>query len=178
MSIPEPPSTPDNPAVNPIQSEIVRAEPRGSVGDLLYPALLTKLQSGDAGAIEQIIAYQRDRIAEEQKWKENEQRLREKEVDQKHALALQTLALEERKEENRQSDQREARQGNQKGIVWAIAAFSTVFVASLGFSFAIKDKEARVPISLLTTGAALLGGTALKGATQAGKSSASDKTNP
>ncbi len=164
-------------ADSPIQSEIVRAEPQGNLGDLLYPALLAKLQAGDPSAIEQIIAYQRDRIAEEQKLKEKEQQLREKEIDQKHELALKTLALEERKEENRNIEQREIRQGNQKHLAWAMTAFSCLFVASLGFSVAIKDKEARVPISLLTTGAALLGGTALKELTQPSKSSESNKSD-
>lgn len=154
-----------------IQSETVRLPSRQDIGDLLFPALRAKLEAGDPGAMEQIIAYQKELRAGELKLQENAQRLQEKELDQKHELALKALALETQKEQNRIADENLDRKGRQRNIFLGLTVFAIVFIASLGYSYGIKDKEARVPIALLTTAAALLGGTALKAAT-------SDKPQP
>jgi hypothetical protein len=141
---PNPTPTPDNAPLVPILR--LPPEPKdSSLKNLLYQALQSQLLEGDRSAIDKIIELEGERRLQELALQKSELVLREKEINHKHELAL--------KSEERQTKADMAAKNNIRLI---IAAFTLIFLASVGY--ATFSKESSLADKVLTGALGLLGG--------------------
>ena len=109
------------------------------------------------------------------KWVNLEYQDREKERSHQLQLAQAKLALEEKKEANQAVDRAADRNLVQSSIRWGLGIFLAVFISSLGFSYAVKDAEGKIPLTVLSIAAGVVGGTSIAGLNSKVNSQASNK---
>ncbi len=116
-----------------------------SLKNLLYQALLSQLSEGDRSAVNKIIELEFERRSQELVLQQAELSLREKEINNKHELALRG---EERKNK--------ANVSTKNNIRLIIATFTIAFLASLGYATFSRDSS--LPDKVFTGALGLLGG--------------------
>lgn len=121
-------------------------EPKdSSLKNLLYQALQSQLAEGDRSAVDKIIELEFERRSQELALQQAELSLREKEVNNKHELAI--------RGEERQTKADVATKNNIRLI---IATFTIAFLASLGYATFSKDSS--LADKVFTGALGLLGG--------------------
>lgn len=109
------------------------------------------------------------------KWVSLEYQDRDKERSHQLQLAQARLALEEKKEANQAADRAADRNFVQSSVRWGLGIFLAVFISSLGFSYAVKDAEGKIPLTVLSIAAGVVGGTGIAGLKSKVNSQASNK---
>ncbi|NJR62631.1 MAG: hypothetical protein HC769_29835 [Cyanobacteria bacterium CRU_2_1] len=116
-----------------------------SLKNLLYQALQSQLAEGDRSAVDKIIELEFERRSQELALQQAELSLREKEINNKHELALRA---EERKNK--------ADVSTKNNIRLIIATFTIAFLASLGYATFSRDSS--LADKVFTGALGLLGG--------------------
>ncbi|MEO1386184.1 MAG: hypothetical protein AAFV85_02275 [Cyanobacteria bacterium J06634_6] len=107
------------------------------------------------------------------KWVNLEYQDRNEERAHQLRLAQAKLALEEKVEANKAADRAANRSFFQNSIRWGMGIFLAVFISSLGFAIAVEDEEGKIPLTVLSITAGILGGTGIARL----KGSVSDQNN-
>ncbi|MBD2327086.1 hypothetical protein [Alkalinema sp. FACHB-956] len=127
-------STPQEPTTKPIEviETIVIPKspdlPSSDLMSLVSQAIQAELQAGKSGIFEKLVSLRDQQLQQEQEERREERRLREKEINNKHELAL--------KVEDRQTKADVASKNN---IRLMIATFAISFLASVGYATFSKD---------------------------------------
>ena len=141
---------------------------------------MTSTQSFPAPVIQELPAQSRSRIPAEitqtisrvkpdialdyvDKWVNLEYQDRDKERSHQLQLAQAKLDLEKKKEANKASERAADRNFVQSSIRWGLGIFFVVFLSSLGFAYAVRDEEGKIPLTVLSIAAGVLGGTSIAG---------------
>ncbi len=93
------------------------------------------------------------------KWVNLEYQDRDKEPSHQLQLAQAKLALEEKREANKAADRAADRNFFQSSVRWGLGIFLAVFLSSLGFSYAVRNADGKIPLTVLSVAAGVLGGT-------------------
>ena len=142
----QPKSTPTQDSALAVPTIRYPPEPKdSSLKSLLYQALQSQLAEGDKSAVDKIIELEFEHRSQELALQQAELSLREKEISNKHELAL-------RDEERRTK----ADIGTKNNIRLIIATFIISFLASLGYATFSKDSS--LADKVFTGALGLLGG--------------------
>lgn len=123
--------------------------------------LPVQTQSGIPAEITQTISRVEPDVALDyvNKWVNLEYQDREKERTHQLQLAQAKLDLEEKKEVNRATERTADRDLIKGSLRWGLGIFLAVFLSALGFSYVVKDADGKIPQTVLSIAAGVLGGT-------------------
>lgn len=97
------------------------------------------------------------------KWVNLEYQDRDKERSHQLQIAQAKLSLEEKRDASKAADRTADRNFVQSSVRWGLGIFLAVFISSLGFAYVVKDAEGKIPLTVLSVAAGVLGGTGIAG---------------